>query len=222
MNRKMNLVLVLLAAFAATVMAETPKRDADGQYPIGSQVKVYDADFKPTDAYFTYFPGLPASWGVDSNAVILNFPFLQSLYFLKSNIGFVRNSIDKSIDWAATAKKNNVRSLIKEIPIDENDTHVMTVSYGSGQKTRPNDIRYLMFQFYIGDAAENGKDETWLIMNYLSQDEARNGSQSHFFVFHENDFVRLKEMFSESYLAEIDKQEAAYQKSRAEQDALFQ
>jgi hypothetical protein len=44
----------------------------------------------------------------------------------------------------------------------------------------------------------------------------------HFFCFRENDFARLKEMFSESYLAEIDKQEAAWQKSHAEQDALFE
>jgi hypothetical protein len=165
MNRKMNFVLVLLATFAGMVMAvgftscgkkgggaasdgsksgavsDTPKREANGQYRIGSKVQVYDGDFKPTDAYFTYFPDKPTNLNYD-NTVILNFgpPYIDAALFLgKSNvgdansIGYVRNCIDKSIDWAATAKQNNVRSLAKEIELDGYDIDNTQAVYGLNQ-----------------------------------------------------------------------------------------
>jgi hypothetical protein len=210
-------------------VSDTPKREANGQYRIGSKVQVYDSDLKPTDAYFTYSPNEPYN-----NAVILNFgpPYIDAaLFFFEKNTGddsngFVRDCIDKSIEWAATAKQNNVRSLAKEISFDEYDLDDRTALYGPNRPNQPgyygHEIAYLVFNFYIGDLAKKGKEETWLIMNYLTRNEIRSRSQGHFFCFRENDFARLKEMFSESYLAEIDKQEAAWQKSHAEQDALFE
>jgi hypothetical protein len=256
MNRKMNLVLVLLVVFAGMVMAagfascskkdggaasggsnrgavsDTPKRDADGQYPIGSKVKVYDGNFKPTDAYFTYSPSLPANMNYD-NAVILNFPSPKGalngahavLFFGRNNkkdtIDFVRNCIDKSIEWVATAKKNNVRSLTKNLPTDGYDIDDYTGVYMLNDQPNSAEPAYLTFFLYIG-VDDEGKAETGLVMNYKTLNEVRSGSAGRVRCFSENDFVRLKEMFSESYLAEIDKQEAAWQKSHAEQDALFE
>jgi hypothetical protein len=68
---------------------------------------------------------------------------------------------------------------------------------------------------------KKGKAEAWLVMRYVTHTELQRESQGHFFIFHEDDFARLKELFSESYLAEIDRQEAAWQQSLADQDALF-
>jgi hypothetical protein len=154
----------------------------------------------------------------------LNFgpPYIDAalFFFGKNNetdaIGFVRSCIGKSIEWAATAKQNNVRDFIKEI------TPGGRAIYGLNQ---PNYYRheavYLAFNFYIGNADEKGKEETWLVMRYQRADDVIR-EIGRFFCFREDDFARLREMFSESYLAEIDKQEAAWQKSHAEQDALFE
>jgi hypothetical protein len=59
-------------------------------------------------------------------------------------------------------------------------------------------------------------------MNWKTLNDALTGAFGQACAFNENDFIRLKEIFSESYLAEIDKQEAEWQKSHAEQDALFE
>ena len=237
MNRKMNLVLmlVLLVMFISGgsksgTVSDSPKREANGQYRVGSQVKVYDGNLEPTDAYFTYSPSKLPILGYD-NTVILNFglPYSNTaLFFGKSEgsdiIGFVRYCIDKGIEWAATAKQNNVHSLSKAIPRpDGYDIDNTRVAYGLNQPNYRNyKPVYLLFSFYIGDIAENGKEETLLVMNYRTHDQARSESQGQYFCFRENDFARLKEMFSESYLAKIDKQEAEWQKSQAKQDALFE
>ncbi|MDR3356872.1 MAG: hypothetical protein LBO04_06755 [Spirochaetaceae bacterium] len=209
-------------------VADAPTREANGQYRIGSKVRVYDGNLKPTGAYFTYSPGKPFD-GYD-NAVILNFgpPYIDAaLFFGKSNagdadnIGFFRSCIAKSIEWAATAKQNNVRDLMKEITLDEYDFDDSRAVYGLNQ---PNYYRheavYLMFYFNV-DADGEGKEGPWLLMRYLTSDDIGRRSPGRFFWFREDDFARLKEMFSESYLAEIDRQEAAWQKFHAEQDALF-
>jgi hypothetical protein len=251
MNRKMNLVLLVVFAGMMTVAgftscskkdggtgsggskssaaSGTPKREADGQYRIGSKVQVYDGNGKPMDDYFTYFPSeLNLMYSTINNAIILNFqPGNSALFFLKSNeldsdgIGFFRNSIDKSIGWAATAKQNNVHSLRKEIPRDDGE-YTTTAYYGLKTNLNRLDPVYLAFEFYIGDAFEKGKEDTWLLIQYVTRDQARARSQGRFICFREDDFARLKEMFSESSLAEIDKQEAAWQKTHAEQDTLFE
>jgi transcription elongation GreA/GreB family factor len=215
-------------------VSDTPKREANGQYRIGSKVQVYDGSGKPTDDYFTYSPGkLNLGYSTIDNAVILNRSLdsysYAALFFWKSNekdnIGYVRNCIDKSIEWAATAKKNNVRSLTKDIPDDGYDLDDSTVALTYSPSNSSNFVpAYLLFTFYIGDLFENGKEETWLVMRYLTDSEVQSmgqGGQGHFVIFHENDFAHLKEMFSESYLAEINNQEAAWQKTLAEQDTLF-
>jgi hypothetical protein len=253
MNREMNLVSVLLVAFMGMVLAAglascgkkdggtasggsksgavavAPKRESNGQYRIGSKVQVYDVYFKPTGAYFTYSPGKLTNLDYD-NTVILNFgpPYIDAALFFgkRSNndsIGFVRSCIDKSIEWTATAKQNNVHSLAKELSFDEYNVENTQAAYGLNQPDyRRHESVYLMFNFFIGDLDETGKEETWLIMRYLNRDDVLRRSQGHFFCFRENDFARLKEMFSESYLAEIDKHEAAWQESHAEQGALFE
>jgi hypothetical protein len=210
-------------------VSDTPNREANGPYRIGSKVQVYGGDLKPTDAYFTYSPSTPTNLNYD-NAVILNFgpPYIDAaLFFGKSNasdadnIGFIRNCIDKSIEWAATARENNVRDLMKVIPFDGYSEDDGIAVYGLNQPNyRRHEPAYLMFSFIV-DADGEGKDGPWLVMNYRTHNELRSGATGGFFCFRENVFVHLKEMFSESYLAEIDKQEAAWQKSHTDQDTLF-
>jgi hypothetical protein len=249
MNKKMNLVSVLLMVFIGMVLlvgltscskkdgelggsksvagSSAPKREADGQYRIGSEVKVYDGDFKPTADYFTYLPRNSGNTDWD-HAVILNFAHESVLYLgrakegVLNTIDYVRNCIDKSIEWAATAKENNVHSLIKEIPTDGYNYYDLEGM--KGLKTNRNSFEpvALTFTFFIGDIDEDSKEETVLAMIWQTRNDVLSGRKQHFFFFHENDFARLKEMFSESYLAEIDKQEAARQESHAEQDALFE
>lgn len=215
--------------------SDAPKREDNGQYRIGPKVQVYDGDFKEIDAYFTYLPSNPWENQLTfDNAVVLNSPDLNWLIpyneaFLLSrssekgsddNIGFFRNSIDKSIEWADTAKKNQVKSLTKEIPTpdgDEDDTFTETVQLVGNPHTSINRV-FIMFTFFIGDINKNGKEETLLIMQIFN---TRTMSISRLFCFKENDFALLKEIFSESYLAKIDEQEATWQKSHAEQGELF-
>jgi hypothetical protein len=208
--------------------AEKAERKANGQYLIGSKIKIYDGDFKPTDAYFTYSPA--------DKSVILNLPppyINAAIFFMKvkkgDSIGYVRNSIDKSIEWAATAKQNKVSSLQKWITYEtfggiEDDGMAM---YGLNQPNNkhPEPV-YLVFMLYIGDLGDlnltkKDKEETWLVMNYRTHNELQTRSLGHYYGFRENNFARLKEIFSESYLAEIDKKEEELQKSQAEQGALF-
>jgi hypothetical protein len=220
----------------ATGSAEKIERKADGQYLIGSKIKIYDGDLKPTDAYFTYLPS-SYQWEYKQDyhkAVLLN----QSLGFGVSEaflfgineankneaIGFFRNSIDKSIEWAATAKQNNVHSLKKQIPTSDGDKNKTYVLIGQiAGNPPPSSITLfepvgLFFIFYIGDYLENGKEETLLIMAIYDSYGTR---VKRIFCFRENDFALLKEIFSESYLAEIDKKEETLQKSQAEQGTLF-
>ena len=236
-NKRMALwmALILIAVLLLGCSKKSEKK-ADGHYLIGSKIKIYDGDLKPIDAYFTYLP--PSyQWKYKQyshKTILLNqslglgvteaFSFTINEADKNEAIGFFRNSIDKSIEWAATAKKENVHSLKKEIPTPDgykNKTFV-TISQLLGNppptsitSTEPVD---LWFTFYIGDFLDNGKEETLLIM--LIRDYST-GRLKRAFCFRENDFALLKEIFSESYLAEIDKKEEALRKSQTEQDAKF-
>ena len=216
------LVLIIFSTTACSKKAEKTEkaeRNANGQYPIGSKVKVYDGDFKPTDAYFTYSP--------EDKKIILNFPppyINAAIFFGKNNFGYIRNCIDKSIEWADTAKKNKVDSFKKEMSYktfdgDENDGIAMYGLNKSGDKKL--EPVYLYFAFYIGDLNVKGKVETWLLMQYLTRNEVLARSNGHLFIFHEKDFDLLKKIFSESYLTEIDKKEEAWKESLTKQDSQF-
>jgi len=168
--------------------------------------------------------------------MILNLPppyINDAIFFTKvkkgDSIGYVRNSIDKSIEWSATAKQNKVRSLQKWITYEtfggiEDDGIAM---YGLNQPNNKHpEPAYLVFMLYIGDLGDlnltkKDKEETWLVMNYRTHNELQTRSLGHYYGFRENDFALLKEIFSESYLVEIDKKEEAFQKSQAEQGSLF-
>jgi hypothetical protein len=214
------------------------ERDAAGQYPIGSRVQVYDGDFKPINAYFAYLPSNP--WrNIPSmtrqlpqfdNAVVLNrsidagISVPDTLLFPNiiggdDIINFIRHSIDKSIEWAATAKENNVQSFSRSIPTPDgyrfNTFASTTVITGNPPHANITDA-FLNFTFLITDI--DGKVETVLFMTIADL----RGSPIRYYSFKENDFALLREIFSESYLAEIDRREEAWQRSYAEQDALFQ
>jgi hypothetical protein len=226
---------------AKTEEEEKVERDANGQYRIGSKINIYNGDLKPIDAYFTYLsPSYQWKYKGDfQKTVLLNlsigmgvnvaYPFGINKADKNEAIGHFRNSIDKSIEWAATAKQNNVHSLKKEIPTPDgykNKTLVDTVQMlGNPPPTSITSTEqvHLMFTFYIGDLGDLGlakkdKEETWLFMLIYDYYGRR---IKDVFCFRENDFAILKEIFSESYLAEIDKNEEALQKSQAEQGSLF-
>jgi hypothetical protein len=221
---------IMMTGYALNVEAQEIKRNSNGQYPIGSKVKIYNGDLKPINAYFTYASSYTwKNYNFDKVVVLYHSDNLLHEAFLFSrdkelgeddSIGFFRNSIDKCIEWAATAKKNNVHSLKKEIPTPDGyryDTFVTTAQMVGNPPSHFNVVA-IMFTFYIGDFWDNGKEETLLIMAVYDFQTAR---AIRMFCFRENDFALLKEIFSESYLAEIDRKEEAWQKSQAEKDALF-
>jgi len=247
MNKKLNLATAIIFTLFFGIMLtgctkkaestgnigkmEKIERNSIGQYTIGSNIQIYDYDLQPISAYFTYSPKDPTNLGFDNGMIILNFPpphIDAAIFFGKSdmadNIGLFRYCIDKSIEWAATAKKENVSQLTKLISFDEflgeENRSLMYGTYGLNQpNNRRYDAAYMLFNFKVLD--EKGYEGPWLIMSYMNQNALGSGRQSFLFSFHEKDFASLKMMFSESYLAEIDKAEEAWQKSNAEKDSLF-
>ena len=232
MKKKMNFVsVIIIVLFIAIILigcngkvekSEKAERNDDGQYSLGSKVQIYDSNFKQMDAHFTYFPGKPRNLNFD-NAIILNRP-PEDIFFGRINekgydtIGFVRSCIEKSIEWAETAKKNKVDSLVKEIANDEYDINDRTIISMFNKQSNSIEQLYLTCSFYIGDIDDNGKKGTFLIMALYD----RNLTPKRYFCYSERDFTLLKEIFSDSYLAEIDMQEVAWRKSHDEQDALFE
>jgi len=183
------------------------------------------------NAYFTYSHNVPVNLSFDNGIIILNFPppYIDAAIFIGKgnnfdNIRLFRYCIDKSIEWAATAKQNNVSKFSKAIMFDEingeKDSSFVRGIYGLNQpNNRRYDTAYLLFDFVILD--EKGYEGPWLVMNYKTQKQLANPQSGEFFSFHEKDFARLKEMFSESYLAEIAKKENELQETRAKQNTLF-
>lgn len=249
MKKKMNLVRTIILTLSIGIMlsgctgktgnavsAEDPKkveRKANGQYLISPTLQIYDGDLKPIKVYFTYFPYAISSLRYDKGIIILNFPppYIDAAVFIGKNdqfdsINLLRYCIDKSIEWAATVKQNNVSELSKLIPLDEihgdKGLPYARASYGLNKPDFRNyDAAYLFFHFIVNEKWQDEKGP-WLSLNYRSQKQlADSGPRGEYFFFHEKDFALLKEIFSESYLAEINKREEALQKSNAEKNEMF-
>lgn len=240
MKGKINLVSVIIVVLFIGIMVvggskkadaqeaktEKAERKDNGQYPIGSKIKIYDGNLKPIDAYLAYDPSYTykktyISYDNDK-VVVLNWVrgLSHEAFILtkEEGIGFFRNSIDKSIEWAATAKKNNVHSFKKEIPTPdgyEHNTYIITSQIVGNPPTYSEPVG-LLFTFCIMDF--HGKEETLLIMCIY---DVYGTQLQRVFCFREDDFALLKEIFSVSYLAELDKKEEAWQELRRKQDALF-
>jgi hypothetical protein len=200
------------------------ERNEDGEYPMSPQVQFYDGDLKidKKEAYFTYLPnGNDMEWGYD-NAVILNHRMpgalaTQSFFFGGTKIrSLFRDSIDKAIEWAAVAKQNKVDSLSKTIDVDGYDIDVRKVNSVFRNLPKVPTMSSVFFYFYIG------KEGTFLGMLLFEYGRVGNIVGERYYFFSEKDFTNLKEIFSESYLAEIDKKEADWRKSNADKNALFE
>jgi hypothetical protein len=198
-----------------TEKEEKAERGVNGQYRIGSKIKIYDSELKPTDAYFSYLsPSFQWKYKGDIHKTVLlnlsigmgvNEAYLFGITKSEKNeaIGHFKNSIDKSIEWAATAKQNNIHSLKKDIPTPDgykNKTFADTVQFlGNPPPTSITSTVpvHLMFTFYIGDFGDLGlakkeKEETWLFMFVYDNYATR---IIDVFGFRENDFASLKKFF---------------------------
>jgi len=71
-----------MMGYARNVEAQEAERDANGQYRIGSRIKVYNGDLKPIDAYFTYLPpSYQWKYKEESNKTVFRSVQMKSLFF---------------------------------------------------------------------------------------------------------------------------------------------
>jgi hypothetical protein len=130
------------------------------------------------------------------------------------SIRFINFSIDKSIEWSATAKSEKIMEFRKDIPTESFDKGMSyrLISSSVDGSTRFTDIYFMTTLFFIVD---DGK-------GYLGIHMARQGSSGQrFYCFRDEDLPKLKEIFSEEFRQKIFDAETEYQNSRKEQDSKF-
>jgi hypothetical protein len=181
------------------------------EYTIDETVKVYNANLRELRSEITYYPEPLPAFG-ESNAIVLYFSDFVNYAFIfgKNDRATFIEIIDKCIEWTEVAKKNGVHSLSKTIVEKEGIRYMMV-----GVSNYPS-VFLSNFTFSIQEI--DGKEEILLIINYRTIDQVNNGGRGSILVFKQNDFARLKEIFSEDYLLQFDKKA----KEQAEIENLFQ
>ena len=183
------------------------------EYPIDETVKIYDSNLKALQSRITYYPSAFYSY---KNAIFLYFTdyFNCAFIFGKGDEYDKRAQfigiLDKCIEWTAVAKENNVHKLSRTVAEE-----VEILYMYPGVSNYP-DVFLVNFIFSIQEI--NNKEEIMLIINYKTVDQVNNGSRGSYIVIKQNDFIRLKQIFSDNYLAQFDKEA----KEQAKTEELFQ
>jgi hypothetical protein len=176
------------------------------EYNIDTTIKVYNRSLQEMESRFTYYPEETL---VGDNALIMYFNN-SAFMFGKSDEHDARYDfikiIEKCIEWVDVARQNNVRQLTRTV---ETDVSIIGVRY----RLEPFSAD---FTFSIQEI--QGRIEMMLIINYKTTYEWNNGSQGNYIVFREQDFNKLKEIFSDDYLLQFD--DRATEQQRIEE--LFQ
>jgi hypothetical protein len=160
------------------------------EYNINTTIKIYDRDLKEIQSRITY---CPEGILVGDNALVIYVRngvslFGESaegaLFFEKSAEKDYRYEfieiIEKCIEWADIAKKNNVRQLKRTV---KDYVNICGVS---------SRLEMLIADFTFSIQEINGNVEMLLIINYKTNDEQKSYySQGRYIVFKEQDFNRL-------------------------------
>jgi hypothetical protein len=188
------------------------------EYTIDETVKVYDQGLNELQTEITYYPSNIDSWGINKPV----FLYYRDFFGCTLIFGKFRNSnydaktafieiIEKCIEWADVAKKNNVHTLSKTVKSEME----IPFTLGSGNG---NDFDVFLVDFIFSIQEINGKEETMLIANLRTVRQVNNEARGSYIAFKEKDFVRLKTIFSDSYLAQFDQKA----EKQAKQEKLFQ
>jgi hypothetical protein len=173
------------------------------EYDVGSMT-FYNGDGNSYQGKIVYAPG-PSNDGFIKNLVLpTNDGFPGSLIFGSRSDGSgdmktdLVAALDKSIEWAEIAHKNNVTDLTKKI-------------LDSAAMAATGTPRVLYYVFAIQDI--KGKKEPFLTINFKTVEQANDGFSGGFLVIRgEDDFKKLKQLISPDNLAKYDKQYAINQK----------
>lgn len=166
---------------------------------INTTVKMYNINLQEIQSKITY---TSQETYIGKNALIL-YANNTALFFGKGGAKDDRNNfieiIEKCIEWADTAKKNNVRQLTREI---QSEVAITGVLY---------DVEAFYTDFIFQVKEIRGRVEIMLVINYRTADQdnayRRSGNpyyQGRQIVFKEQDFNTLKEIFSDGFLAQFD------------------
>jgi hypothetical protein len=174
-------------------------RFSQGEYLINSGVKIYDADLKELQSKITYYP--QAFHGFN-NVVFIYFKDYANISFLYGKIGdsdkraeFIR-ILEKAVEWAETAEKNNVESVSRLIE----ETNVIYTMPGVIDR-----LDAFIAYYYFSIQEINRRKEVMLIVNYKTVQEANSNEQGDFIVIKQNDFKKLLEILSNDFISRIDK-----------------
>jgi hypothetical protein len=166
------------------------------EYRIGETIKIYDANLKELQSRITYYP---TSFYSTKNVIFLYF-FEYMSYALVFDSDLRKEFIeilDKCIEWTNIAKDNNIHKLSRLVK------ERIGIPFVIPGVSRYLDALFLYFTFSIQEI--NGKEEIMLIINYKTIDQDNNGRQGSYIVIKQNDFNRLKEIFSADYLTQFDR-----------------
>jgi hypothetical protein len=166
------------------------------EYRIGETIKIYDEYLEEIQSRITYYP---AAFYHFENAIFLYFNKLLTYTLIFDKDLRVRFSgiLDKCIEWTAVAKKNDVHELSRMI---EERVGIFCVF-----PTVSNYPDVLIIDYIFSIQKIKGKEEIMLVMNYKTVDQINNGRPGGYIAIKQNDFNRLKEIFSDNYLANYDK-----------------
>jgi hypothetical protein len=197
-NRK-NLFVVAAIAMAVMVtgFASCSKKDggAAKQAETSDTVTLYNGNLKKIESSWTY--------GGSGDMVSLNFEGSEPLkaaytfsftddpgIFGSPGLTAFREAVEKAIEWAAVAKENKVQDTMKLIG------DAIMIPYLFNGRYTPNTTMLLAFYFRVVEW--EGKNETLLLIKYDSRDPKDGVTIG----FKEEDFKRLKKIFSDESLAE--------------------
>jgi len=166
------------------------------EYRIGETIKIYDEYLEEIQSRITYYP---AAFYHFENAILLYFNKLltYTLVFDKNLRAKFSGILDKCIEWTAIAEKNDVHELSRMI-----EERVGIYCVFPALSNYPD---ILLIDYIFSIQKIKGKEEIMLVMNYKTIDQVNNGRPGGYIAIKQNDFNRLKEIFSDNYLANYDK-----------------
>lgn len=186
------------------------------EYRIDETIKVYDSSLKELQTRINYYPGDLPYWGINKPVILYFTDYINYAFIFgkddDSNYG-ARNAfieiIDKCIEWADVAKKNNVHTLSRAV---KNRIEILYMMPGLS-----SDLDVFLADFIFSIQEINKKEEVMLVINYKTVRQVNNQERGSYIVFKERDFNRLRLIFSDNYLIQFDKKA----EEQAKKEELF-
>ena len=165
------------------------------EFRIGETIKIYDQNLNELQSRITYYPA--PYFHMNKVIFLYFFEYIQYAIVLNDELReeFVE-VLTKCIEWTIIARDNNVHRVTQ--PIKER----LGVPFIIPNISRNLDVLFLTFLFSIQEI--NGREEIMLIINYKTIEQDNYGRQGSYIIIKQNDFERLKEVFSANFLIQFD------------------